>query len=65
MHDGGHGQTARFQVGQTSVQLRSQLMFADYGLPVVPPADGACNLAAVGRRRDGRQRYWCLRTKRT
>ena len=32
-------------------------------LPVVPPADGACNVTAVGRRRDGRTRYWCLAHK--
>lgn len=32
-------------------------------LPVALPADGACNLTAVGRRRDGRTRYWCLAHK--
>jgi hypothetical protein len=32
-------------------------------LPVAPPADGACRVTAVGRRRDGRTRYWCLAHK--
>jgi hypothetical protein len=32
-------------------------------LPVAPPADGACHVTAVGRRRDGRTRYWCLAHK--
>jgi hypothetical protein len=32
-------------------------------LPVAPPADGACHMIAVGLRRDGRMRYWCLAHK--
>jgi hypothetical protein len=32
-------------------------------LPVAPPADGTCHVIAVGRRRDGRMRYWCLAHK--
>lgn len=32
-------------------------------LPVEPPADGACHVTAVGLRRDGRMRYWCLTHK--
>ena len=32
-------------------------------LPVAPPADGACLVTAVGLRRDGRTRYWCLAHK--
>jgi hypothetical protein len=32
-------------------------------LPVAPPADNTCHVTAVGRRRDGRIRYWCLAHK--
>jgi hypothetical protein len=32
-------------------------------LPVARPADGACLVTAVGLRRDGRTRYWCLAHK--
>jgi hypothetical protein len=32
-------------------------------LPIAPPADGACLVTAVGLRRDGRTRYWCLAHK--
>jgi hypothetical protein len=33
-------------------------------LPKLPPSsDGACDVTAVGRRRDGRMRYWCLAHK--
>lgn len=33
-------------------------------LPKLPPSlDGACHISAVGRRRDGRMRYWCLAHK--
>lgn len=32
-------------------------------LPVAPPADGGCHVTAVGLRRDGRMRYWCLAHK--
>ena len=33
-------------------------------LPKLPPSlDGACHITAVGRRRDGRTRFWCLAHK--